>query len=237
MKTKLILTNILKIFIIIILLALSASALQALIIVNEIPSYLPLQDMQIPLNNPVTFLVLLGMGILLLLMGITFLLCKPKSIDSLFHWTILYLAFIPVTDLKQLMQLLNKSTSLTVDFDIIHNIYLLSEFPKDLILFMIIMYCMLNKDKIKLRKRDAILYIICLISSLAMLFLPELSGLMLFFVAHIIIFMAHGLFEQCNQNKEKRYEKVIMNSIVIIFVGKCLYRALVILTAYADVIQ
>ncbi len=236
MKSKLIFTNIIKCLIIVIILALCAFALRTLIIINDLSTDLLLPNMQIAINNPITFPVLIGMTLLILLMGITFLFCKPKSIDSLFHWVILYLAFIPVVDLAKLMQLLNPGITLTFDFDIIGNLYLLSEFPKDLVLFMIIMYCILNKDQIKLRKRDIILYAVCLFSSLAMLFLPKLSGLIMFFVAHIIILVAHGLLEQCNKDKEQLYEKIIMCSIIIILVGKCIYRALLILTAYADIL-
>ncbi|MBQ7765794.1 MAG: hypothetical protein IJ397_03000 [Lachnospiraceae bacterium] len=236
MNKKTVMSNIIKVLLSIGIIILSAYAFYALVLHNGIVESITLlcnTDSSIP---PAA-LVLLGMAVLLLLLGITYLFTAEKSISTLFYWILMFFAFTSLPDMMQLVkigQMLSGGDNaiLTFDFDLLRNLSLLGEFPKELVFMLILLCCMLRIDKFYIKKKEIVLLTLSLLLCVAMLILPELSNLLLFVAIYPLLIMAHGLFNEFMKSVDKRYEKIIAFSLILILVGKCVFRALLIINSY-----
>ena len=236
MNKKTVMSNIIKGLLSIGIIILSAYAFYALVLHNGIVESITLlcnTDSSIP---PAA-LVLLGMAVLLLLLGITYLFTAEKSISTLFYWILMFFAFTSLPDMMQLVkigQMLSGGDNaiLTFDFDLLRNLSLLGEFPKELVFMLILLCCMLRIDKFYIKKKEIVLLTLSLLLCVAMLILPELSNLLLFVAIYPLLIMAHGLFNEFMKSVDKRYEKIIAFSLILILVGKCVFRALLIINSY-----
>ena len=236
MNKKTVMSNIIKVLLSIGIIILSAYAFYALVLHNGISESITLlcnTDSSIP---PAA-LVLFGMAVLMLLLGVTYLFTPQKSISTLFYWLLLFFAFTSLPDMIQLVkigQMLSGGdrTVLTVDFDLLRNLSLLGEFPKELIFMLILLCCILRIDKFYIKKKEIVFLTLSLLLCVAMLIFPELSNLLLFVSIYPLLIIAHGLFCEFIKSIHKRYEKVIAISLILILFGKCVFRALLIINSY-----
>ena len=236
MNKKTVMSNIIKVLLSIGIIILSAYAFYALVLHNGISEFITLlcnTDSSIP---PAA-LVLLGMTVLLLLLGITYLFTAEKSISTLFYWILLFFAFASLPDMMQLIKIsqmlfAGDRTVLTIDFDLLRNLSLLGEFPKELIFMLILLFCVLRIDKFYIKKKEIVFFTLSLLLCVAMLIFPELSNLLLFAAIYLLLIPAHGLFSEFIKSVDKRHEKIIAISLILILVGKCVFRALLIINSY-----
>lgn len=236
MKQKTTIVNIIKILLSAAILFLSGLAFYALVIKQEIA---PLIRTVFQLNttpDPV-IIVLVGMLILVCLLGITFLFTTHKSLDSLFHWMLLFLAFSTLPDLSRLVSLADilrndLKSAFILDFSMIDNLYLLWDFPKELVLLLILLFCMTRMERFHIKKKETVLLALSLLLCFSMLFLPQIAFLMIFVAVYFIILTVHGLYREFMMQLDKRYEKILAYSILAVLVGKCIYRALLLINAY-----
>ncbi len=236
MNRKTIMYNIIKILLSIDIIILSAYAFYALVLHNSISESITLLFHIDNMISP-AILVLIGMLILLLLLGVTYLFTSEKSISTLFYWILLFFAFISIPDMMQLVKITQMvfagdKTIFTIDFDLLRNLSLLGEFPKELIFMLILLCCILRIDKFYIKKKEIVLITLSLLIGLFMLFLPELSNLLLFAAIYLLLIPAHGLFSEFMKSIDKRHEKIIALSLILILVGKCVFRALLIINNY-----
>ncbi|MBQ3516747.1 MAG: hypothetical protein IJA29_05925 [Lachnospiraceae bacterium] len=236
MNKKTVMSNIIKVLLSIGIIILSAYAFYALVLHNGISEFITLlcnTDSSIP---PAA-LVLLGMTVLMLLLGITYLFTAEKSISTLFYWILLFFAFASLPDMMQLIKIsqmlfAGDRTVLTIDFDLLRNLSLLGEFPKELIFMLILLFCVLRIDKFYIKKKEIVFFTLSLLLCVAMLIFPELSNLLLFAAIYLLLIPAHGLFSEFIKSVDKRHEKIIAISLILILVGKCVFRALLIINSY-----
>lgn len=236
MKHKRILSNTIKILLCAGILVLSGFAFYALVLQQNIATAITSLFQTNTVWNPV-IIVLIGMLILIVLLGISFLLTPNKSIDSLFHWILLFLSFSTLPDLSRLVGLAGVlsndfKAALTVDFDIIGNLYLLWDFPKELILLLILLFCVLRIEQFSIKKKETVLLALSLLLCFIMLFLPQISFVLMFVAVYLIIVTVHGLYREFMMQLDKRYEKILAYSILIVLTCKCIYRALLLINAY-----
>ena len=236
MNKKTVMSNIIKVLLSIGIIILSAYAFYALVLHNGISEFITLlcnTDSSIP---PAA-LVLLGMTVLMLLLGITYLFTAEKSISTLFYCILLFFAFASLPDMMQLIKIsqmlfAGDRTVLTIDFDLLRNLSLLGEFPKELIFMLILLFCVLRIDKFYIKKKEIVFFTLSLLLCVAMLIFPELSNLLLFAAIYLLLIPAHGLFSEFIKSVDKRHEKIIAISLILILVGKCVFRALLIINSY-----
>ena len=236
MNRKTVMYNIIKILLSIDIVILSAYAFYALVLHNGISESFTLLFHMDTMINP-SILVLIGMIILLLLLGFTYLFTPKKNISSLFYWILLFFAFISLPDMMQLIKIsqmlfAGDRTILTIDFDLLRNLSLLGEFPKELIFMLILLFCVLRIDKFYIKKKEIVFFTLSLLLCAIMLILPELSNLLLFAAIYLLLIPAHGLFSEFMKSVDKRHEKIIAISLILILVGKCVFRALLIINSY-----
>ena len=236
MNKKTVMSNIIKVLLSIGIIILSAYAFYALVLHNGISEFITLlcnTDSSIP---PAA-LVRLGMTVLMLLLGITYLFTAEKSISTLFYCILLFFAFASLPDMMQLIKIsqmlfAGDRTVLTIDFDLLRNLSLLGEFPKELIFMLILLFCVLRIDKFYIKKKEIVFFTLSLLLCVAMLIFPELSNLLLFAAIYLLLIPAHGLFSEFIKSVDKRHEKIIAISLILILVGKCVFRALLIINSY-----
>ena len=112
------------------------------------------------------------------------------------------------------------------------HLYLLADFPKDLLLLIFLLLVITRIDKFYLTKKEIILAIFAFLCYCAMLFLPDLSTILLFAGSYSFIYLTHDLLVPFVQKCEKRYEKYISLALLAVLVARCVYRALLIINAY-----
>lgn len=237
MKHQSTLSNVMKILICLGILYLSGLAFYALVLATDLSSNIAIPFHMGSLVNPV-FIVFVGMLILIILLGVTFLFTTNKSIDSLFHWVLLFLAFstlpdiLQITQMTQSIQIGDGRSYFAVDFDLLANLSLLGEFPKELFIVFILLYGIVRADKFYLKKKEIVLLTLSLLLCVTMLFLPKIAHILLFIAVYCLIILAHVLFEQFVKQVNKRSEKIVAACIVAVLIGKCVYRALLIINSY-----
>lgn len=237
MNKKNTVSNFIQILLSILILLLSGLAFYALAVQTDISAHITsLFNINFLLNS--VLLVLCGMFVLMLLFGITYIFMPHKSINSLFYWILLFFAFITLPDILQSVDLIkaisvnNAGSFLSIQLDLLNSLSVLSEFPKDILLLILMLFCFVRSEKFFIKKKEIVLLALSLLLCIAMIFLPAIYHLILFAAVYCLIILTHSLFTEFMSQIDKRYEKVISLCILTLLVCKCVYRALLIINSY-----
>ena len=229
--------NIIKISFCIIILLLSGFAFYALAVQTDVTENIIMLFNTSFVIEPV-ILVLIGMFLFMLLLGLTYIFTPNKNVNSMFYWILLLFSFITLPDIIQTVQLVHSfqtneaGSFFTIHFDLLNSLSILSEFPNDILLLIIMLFCFVRNEKFYIKKKEIVLLALSLLLCIAMLFLPAIYHLILFAAVYCLIILTHSLFTEFMSQIDKRYEKVISLCILTLLVCKCIYRALLIINSY-----
>lgn len=232
MKKRINKTNLAITFILLIYFLMATYCLNILLKVSNI-SYFSSQ-------NPEYVSRSLGMitciGILLVVPQILIIWIMPqyRNMTSLLHYAIIYFAFIPAMDLNKLLQLFEGQGILSVSFDIKHSIQILPLVPFELIMLLLLLFIILFQYKTIINKRQILLFSFCIVLVLVALFFPVLSDILLFVVVYLLTITTFCWYETLLQLCGKHSEKLILYTLLILLVGRSLYRMLSIPHVYSN---
>ena len=175
---------------------------------------------------------LIGMLAFFFVLLFPFLLNKSRSIYSFFRFMVIYLAFMPVTGLEVLNGLTDRNILFEIDFGLKHNLILLAEFPKEIIVLLILLYALCENDGFRLKKWNVTLFILVVILAIMMLFLPGISEILLYWVCYFLVILSFHLVENIFLIKKEKREMVVMWTLMIILLIRGCYRMLAIVDTY-----
>ncbi len=233
MKKILTISNLLKTLLLLLYFTLATKCLYMLLLVNDQTIIeVAFQNKEAP-SHYATFMALSGIFLVLFQLIIIFLITKHLLPVSLFHFALLYFAFIPMLDISKFFRLFDGHPLFIIKFDLQNNLRSISLIPFELILLLVLFLVILRQNKYTISKWQITLLLIALFICAGILFLPELSEIGMFVVIFIITYMVFIYYEQLFHIYSQIREKIFFYILLALFAGKGLYRLLSIIYVYS----
>ena len=176
--------------------------------------------------------VVCGMVLLLLALGLPFVLLKHRSAQALFRLSAAYFAFMPILSLAMLVHLFDGYNLLVWEFDWEVGLANLSNFLRETAPALFIL-CWLYKGKgFRIKRWHVILLVIQAVGILGMLFLPELSGVLLHSAFYLLLVVAYDWWEDIWAKNTVLSVKIVSWMIWAVFYGRGCCRMLELMSQY-----
>lgn len=173
-----------------------------------------------------------GMLALLFVLVCPFVLLKHRSVASFLRLTATYFAFMPVLNMGILVHLFDGHNLLVVSHEVDRNMNLWSGFPKEVVPVMFLLGGLYVSKGLSVKKWHKVLLITGVFLAVAVLFLPELSDVLLHLMSYLLVIVAFDWWERVFAEKKETYENVLMWLIFAVFFARGCYRMLEILEVY-----
>ena len=173
-----------------------------------------------------------GMVLLLLVLGIPFAWMQHRSAQSFFRLCAGYFAFMPILSLAMLIHLFDGHNLLVWEFDWEVGLANLANFLRETapVLFML---CWLYKGNgFRIKKWHVILLVVQAVVVVAMLFLPELTGVLLYSAFYLLLLVAYDWWENILAKNTALSAKIISWLLYAVLYGRGCCRMLELMSQY-----
>lgn len=172
-----------------------------------------------------------GILALLLILLIPFKLLRHHSVDSLFRFQTMYLAFIPTLDMAVLVHLLDGQNLFVLNFEWNKSLTLLSMFVREVIPVMILLYYFYQKGGKRLKKWHKVLLVAEGLIGIGMHLLPELSDVLLHTTVYLLIILAYDWWEELPEERMLSEKVMIWLIIGVLYCRGC-FKMLELMSLY-----
>ena len=182
---------------------------------------------------PFDVLVVVGGAVLLgLVLGLPFLLLKHRGVQSFFRLAACYFAFMPILSLAMLIHLFDGHNLLVWEFDWEMGLANLANFLRETAPVLFILCWSYTRNGFSLKKWHKVLLVVQAVSVAGMLFLPELSGVLLFMAFYLLLLVAYDWWESILEENAVLSTRIITWLIFAVLYGKGCCRMLELMSKY-----
>jgi hypothetical protein len=179
-------------------------------------------------------MVVVGLGIAALLFTLVcpFILLGHRKVVSFFRLMAIHFAFVPVLNLPKMVHMFDGQDLLVIGRNILSNQNLWRGFPKEVVPVMVLLAGFYLCKGLKVKRWHKVALAVAFFAAMATLFLPELQDIVIQCAVYPLVLVAFDWWEEVFATENAKYEKVLLWLIFVVFVTRCCYRMLEIISAY-----
>ena len=176
--------------------------------------------------------VVCGMMLLMLALALPFVLLRHRGVQAFFRLSAGYFAFMPILSLAMLVHLFDGHSLLVWSYDWEKGLANLANFSREAAPALFILCWLYKRNGFRLKRWHVVLFAVQVFSVVGMLFLPELTGILLHSAFYLLLVVAYDCWENILAKNTMLSTRIISWLIFAVFYGRGCSRMLELMSQY-----